>query len=59
MLTTGTHHLSFSHSDEDVLQAVSAYSHVFRVVNEAFAEGDVEKRLRGDKVQEILKVATR
>ncbi len=59
VLTTGTHHLSFSHSDEDVLQAVSAYSHVFRVVNEAFAEGDVEKRLRGDKVQEILKVATR
>ncbi len=55
VLWTGFHHLSYSHTDEDIAYVLEAYADVLPILKEAVAAGDVAKRLRGEPVHPVFR----
>ena len=55
ILWSGTHSLSYSHTDADVEYTLQAYREVLGVLKEAVATGDVAGRLLGEPVQPVFR----
>ncbi len=55
VLWTGFHHLSFSHTDEDVDYVLSAYREALPILKDAMDAGDVRGRLRGEPVHPVFR----
>jgi glutamate-1-semialdehyde aminotransferase/NAD(P)-dependent dehydrogenase (short-subunit alcohol dehydrogenase family) len=51
VLWTGTHTMSFSHSDEDIAQVLAAYEEALATLKDAVEHGTVRAALRGTPVQ--------
>jgi len=55
VLWTGFHHLSFSHTDEDVSYVLDAYKDVLPVLKKAMDANDVTGALRGEPVHPVFR----
>jgi len=55
VLWTGFHHLSFSHTEDDVAYALKAYADALPVLKTAMAAGNVGGALRGEPVHPVFR----
>jgi len=55
ILWSGFHNMSFSHSDEDIDNTLSAYGEVLEILKEAVEKGDARNRLRGLPVEPVFR----
>jgi glutamate-1-semialdehyde 2,1-aminomutase len=55
ILWTGFHHVSFSHTDDDIAQVLKAYGDVLPVLKKAVASGTVAASLRGEPVKPVFR----
>jgi glutamate-1-semialdehyde 2,1-aminomutase len=55
ILWSGTHTMSFSHTDEDVAYTLSAYRDVLPILKEAVEHGTVKSMLRGEPVEPVFR----
>lgn len=55
ILWSGTHNLSFSHTDADIDYTLSAYSRVLPLVDAAVASGEVSGALRGQVLKPVFR----
>jgi len=56
ILFTGTHNVSFAHSDADIQMLIAAYDEVFPLVRDAVSSGDLNSRLHGKVLEPLFKV---
>lgn len=55
ILWAGFHNMCFSHSDEDITYALSAYRDVLPIVKEAIESGNVKMYLEGDVLEAVFR----
>jgi len=55
VLWTGFHHLSFSHTDDDIEVIVNAYKRALPIIKDAIDNGTVEKLLVGEEVHPVFR----
>ena len=58
VLFSGTHLVSYSHTDEDIEQTLEVYRDGLAELADAYEQGDVEERLKGDPVGETMRERT-
>jgi glutamate-1-semialdehyde aminotransferase len=59
VLWSGTHSLSFSHTDEDIEYLLNAYHEVLAMARDAVHAGTVERLLRGKPVEPVFRKTSR
>lgn len=55
VLWTGFHHVSFSHTDGDIEEVLSAYAEVLPIVKASVEAGTVDTDLRGESVHPVFR----
>ncbi|WP_338867917.1 aminotransferase class III-fold pyridoxal phosphate-dependent enzyme [Spirosoma sp. SC4-14] len=55
VLWAGFHNMCFSHSDDDIAYALSAYRDVLPIIKEAIESGDVKSYLHGDVLEAVFR----
>ena len=55
ILCSGTHHLCYRHSDEDIASTLQAYEAALEIVAEAIRAGDAARRLEGAPIQPVFR----
>lgn len=55
VLWAGFHNMCFSHSDEDITYALSAYRDVLPIIKEAIDSGDVKSYLHGEVLEAVFR----
>ncbi len=56
LLTIGSHNMSYSHSDEDIVHLLKVYDEVFPLLREAVAQQDLLARLQAKPLQPLFMV---
>lgn len=56
MLVTGTHNMSYAHSDEDISMLLHAYDEVFSIISEALRKRGVRERLRARPLEPLFRI---
>ena len=55
ILFTGSHNMSFSHSNREIDYTLRVYNTVFRIIKDAFKRGDLRRRLKGTPVTPVFR----
>lgn len=58
ILWSGTHTVSYSHTEADIDYTLSAYSEVLPLLKKAISENNVRSQLRGEPVQAVFRTVT-
>ena len=56
ILTTGSHNMSYAHSEEDVVKLLAAYDEVFAILRDAIRERRIAQLLRCDPLKPLFEV---
>jgi len=56
ILTTGTHNMSYAHTDADIGALLAAYDEVLPILAVAVEHGDLRQRLHGEPLRPLFKV---
>jgi glutamate-1-semialdehyde aminotransferase/spore coat polysaccharide biosynthesis protein SpsF (cytidylyltransferase family) len=56
ILTTGSHNLSFAHSDSDIAQLLKVYDEVFGILSRGFKNNEIEKLLCCKPLEPLFKI---
>ncbi|MBU0630360.1 MAG: aminotransferase class III-fold pyridoxal phosphate-dependent enzyme [Candidatus Margulisbacteria bacterium] len=55
VLAIGVHNVCYSHSSEDIDKTLKAYRGTLQVINEALADGDIKRFLKGKVVRPVFR----
>ena len=58
IMWSASHNMSFSHTDEDIAQTLTAYGEVLALLKDAIDQGDLPSRLEGEPVEAVFRKVT-
>lgn len=56
IITLGTHNISYSHSDDDIIKLLTAYEEIIPIMIDAINRREIEKKIRCEFLKPLFKV---